>query len=133
MADNNNSNNNPTQLPDKPSSSRIRTRSHYNVSAAGAFRVVFLIILLVCFFRILSGNSTLSFASFFEMLQNCPQISTSWISTLQSLHVTLPVGFKWLQPVFDFFGDLSTLIMFFAVALLNVIPFVLYFLRWLIL
>lgn len=97
------------------------------------FSIIFFLLIVVALFWNLSGRSSFpTLESFLEMLQEVPAIGTNWISFID-FSLDLPDWLNWLNSVLSFFEGIVQLGSFIIVGLLNVVPFILYFLRWIFL
>lgn len=101
----------------------------------GIFGLVFLLILFVGIVRTLGGGNSVTFTSFLETLQNCPQIGYDWISFTQKYNFSesFIYGFQWFGAILDFFNDIFAVSLFGSTAVANIISVIFYFLRWLFL
>ena len=91
------------------------------------FNIIFLVILIMCTIRFTFTNTTITFTSFLEFLQNCPSIDLPK-SFINNLTITESWG------VFDFFrnfcNSLGTILgtaIWLIANLLNGIVFIFYF------
>lgn len=131
-----------SRVPKPPTDSKLKdiydNRSQRRADVAnktfGIFGLVFLLILFVGIVRTLGGGNSVTFTSFLETLQNCPQIGYDWISfTDTDFSSTFPWGLQWLGSIFDFFMDIFSVSLFASTAVANIISVIFYFLRWLFL
>lgn len=105
-----------------------------NSKALGSiFSVIVFLLIVVALFWNLSGRTSFpTLQSFLEMLQDVPTISTDWISFI-SFNLDLPDWLGWLNAILDFLEGIVQLGSFVIVGLLNVVPFIVYFLKWIFL
>lgn len=109
-------------------------RQHIRFVFGGSLlRIVFAVILFVTVLRFLLGYSPVTFTSFLEMLRDVPVIPTSWLSGWSTnLAVSFPDWLSWLGAFFDWFVSAFQMCLFVSIAIVNIFPFIFYFVRWLL-
>lgn len=98
----------------------------------GVLRVLLIVALLILFASIagnLVGDSPKTFASFLDMLQTFPAISTDWLNYVQ-ISLELPDWLSWLQPFISFINGFVSVLGFFITGIIQALAFVLHFLQW---
>lgn len=114
---------------------------HSAVNVPSIFTVLFLVLLIVTVFRLLtrfengvSGTFYIDLQSLFTKFSEAPTISTSWISSFSTNYgETFPYGFQWLGHFIDFICQMLSGIFFASVSVSNALIFLFYFLRWILL
>ena len=110
----------------------IRTRDNTIVNKKDytglrIFNIIFLIILAMCVIRFTFTNTTISFTSFLEFLQNCPSIEMP-SSFINSLSITDSWGvFDFLRNFINSLGTILGTVLWLIGNLLNGIVFIFYF------
>ena len=110
----------------------IRTRDNTIVNKKDytglrIFNIIFLIILAMCVIRFTFTNTTISFTSFLEFLQNCPSIDMPE-TFINNLVVTDSWGvFDFLRTFVNSLGTIFGTILWLLNNLLNGILFIFYF------
>lgn len=108
--------------------------SRVRVSGRSIISLVFILILFISAIRVVSGYSPISLSSFLSQVAGAPSISTGWIGNIDTnLGNIFPTGLKWLGKFFDFFVDGVSFALYFSVMVVNIIPYLFYFLKWLLL
>lgn len=114
----------------------VNSRGEFNsrLSVGSAFTLIFMLLLAVSVFRILLNGQAISLSTLLSQVAGAPTIPTNWIGIFNTdFGSTFPYGLQWLGSIFDFFTELFSFSMFASTAALNVVVFLLYFLRWLFL
>lgn len=104
--------------------------------ATGILRIVFMLFLGICVVRFLTRgvDSIPTFTSLLERLSSAPSISFDWLDVFNfTLADMFPVGLQWLGKFFDFFIDCFRTGMFVGTAVVNIFPFLFYFVQWIFL
>lgn len=112
--------------------SHIRTRDNTIVNKKDytglhIFNIIFLVILIMCVIRFTFTNTTISFTSFLEFLQNCPSIDMP-SSLIKNLSITESWGvFDFLRNFINSLGTILGTVVWLIGNLLNGITFIFYF------
>ena len=110
----------------------IRTRDNTIVNKKDyiglhIFNIIFLVILAMCVIRFTFTNTTISFTSFLEFLQNCPSIEMP-SSIINNLSITDSWGvFDFLRNFINSLGTILGTVLWLIGNLLNGIVFIFYF------
>ena len=110
----------------------IRTRDNTivnkkNYTGLHIFNIIFLVILIMCVIRFTFTNTTISFTSFLEFLQNCPSIDMP-SSLIKNLSITESWGvFDFLRNFINSLGTILGTVVWLIGNLLNGITFIFYF------
>lgn len=110
----------------------IRTRDNTIVNKKDytglhIFNIIFLVILTMCVIRFTFTNTTISFTSFLEFLQNCPSIDMP-SSLIKNLSITESWGvFDFLRNFINSLGTILGTVVWLIGNLLNGITFIFYF------
>lgn len=113
----------------------IRTRDNTIVNKKDytglhIFNIIFLVILIMCVIRFTFTNTTISFTSFLEFLQNCPSIDMP-SSLIKNLSITESWGvFDFLRDFINSLGTILGTVVWLIGNLLNGITFIFYFIGY---
>lgn len=116
----------------KPSKADIKLarRENFNKSFA-ILKLVFALLLLIAVYRTLVSSTPIAFSSFLEILQGAPQFDVAKLSAvvpkLDEANLVLGQLFRF----FNYFIDVLNLLIFFGAGCIQVLAFMLYFLRFL--
>lgn len=92
------------------------------------FGVIIFSLLIVNFLRIMTGYGSLTFESLLNYLQNAP--SFDFYSIVSNYSITTDWGlFNFLRDFFNMFISLFNVIVFLAKNVLNLINYIIYFIR----
>ncbi len=116
----------------KADNSTYSTSSEHSVNIFGIVVLILLVYSLICVL-IKQDDTPYMFTSFLDFLQTVPQFSLDWVQSFTSEAVALPDWLSWMSGIVEFFQMLIALVGFCLTALLNVVTFVLWLLRWLFL
>lgn len=109
-----------------------KIRVHRFDSTLGVFKIVFAILLGIAVISVLLGKPIVTFSSFLEFLQTCPQIPLDWLDWS-----ALTLGDWGIFNVFRNFIMMNisfvNFLAFISTALLNFVTMVLWFFKWLFL
>lgn len=117
---------------DKKTGEQYRTSSEHSVNLLGIIVLILLAYALICVL-IKQDDTPYMFSSFLEFLQTVPQFSLDWVQSFTSEAISLPDWLSWLSGIIEFFRMLIALVGFCVTALLNVVTFILWVLKWLLL
>lgn len=106
---------------------------HYSssFSCVSVFTVVFMVLFIINFFYSAANNeSSFSFSSLLQAIQNAPSVPTDWIKTFSDLRITADwtVAFNWLR---DFLNNyvmkMITVFLFLCTGILQLLTYSIYF------
>lgn len=90
-------------------------------------RLVFLIILFLAVFRVLSGGQIPTLYSVLNYVSTCPQIDMDFLSKINTnLSITFPDWLAWLGAFIDYIVDTARLAAFTATSLLNCVTIIIW-------
>lgn len=112
-----------------------KPHSSYSVGRGsfGIFKLFFLILIMVLLVRFLyNPNSIVNTLSFLDMLSDLPSVSSSFKSFWQMLEITSDWGlFNFLRDFLNFFVDIGSVAMWICGSIIDLLSFVLSFVRYL--
>lgn len=103
----------------------------FSFSGVSVFTVVFMVLFIINFFYSATSNqSSFSFSSLLQAIQNAPSVPTDWIKTFSDLRITADwtVAFNWLR---DFLNNyvmkMITVFLFLCTGIVQLLTYSIYF------